>query len=435
MKMNRVNEMNEMEIARIYEDEIKENITHLAEQSMESVVEYVEKQVKLIEKRDLVLPYWLASKILLKNMLEFIINHIPISRVSGELERTVRKLSNLYLRISLEVDLLKAGEYVKILNLRYVKREKLPDTIELKENVEDELKRLGILEYRLSDEMNSLLRLIGKEISDLNVIVRSGHILKRLMEKGLIRVLIVPKEIDILMLAKGYKERKAPTKTIEPQLIKRLLEAILRIGHIKELYGDELEEVLNILGRASVIEGEVKEETTTAKVEKGVKEIVEGALKINFSDGTIEIIGKRGAISEDLEEYLRHGGYDLVYEEDLVKFKKKVDNVDSLLNDLSSLRGNITVKADEKSPSWFKALVNDPNLAEFLRKLRSKIIKEIDGNNPIPNVKVWEVAISLGYTYEDTYKYIGKLVREGLLGIYMEKRRVHYILRDPLKMT
>ena len=430
--------MSESELMKMYEEDVKDHIESLLnKEGIESVVKYVENQIGLIQRGELSLPEWLSSRVLLKNVLELILRYLRVKEPDesiSEIKRSALKIIwDLYLRVVLELELLKAEEYIKVINFKYLRRRRLPEIVEIKEDIESELRKMGLIEYRIPDDFKGLLEYVGKDIRDLRTLLDNESILRKLLDKGLVRLVILPTSVDLFLLRGDNEEIE-----VKVDLASELIRKISDIEYIRELYGEELGRILkmfNKVGPSVRVERKTEDIVVQKVVQKEEKKEEERyKLRVSLQEGALELIGKSGSLNNHAIEFLKSEGYDIVEDGDLVRFRKKVDNIDILLNNIASLRNVINIEVDDKSPSWFKALVKDPELAEFLQELRNKITQELDVEKPIPNVKVWEIAISLGYTYEDTYKHIGKLVQEGLLGIHMERRRVHYLLRDPLKL-
>ena len=428
--------MSELELMKMYEEDVKNHIESLlSKEGIDSVMKYIEGQIGLIQRGELSLPEWLSSRVLLKKVLEIILRYLRIKESDesvAEVKKSALKVIwDLYLRVVLELELLKAEEYVKVINFKYLRRRRLPEVVEIKEDIESELRKIGLIEYRIPDDFKGILRYVGKDIRDLRTLLDNEGILRKLLDKGLVRLVILPTSVDLFLLRGDNEEIE-----INVNLAEELIRKVSDIDYIRELYGEELDRVLNIFNKIGSSVRIEKKTIGGVVVQKVVQKEEEERykLRVSLQEGALELIGKSDGLNNHAIELLKSEGFDIEEEGDLIKFRKKVDNIDTLLNSIASLRNVINIEVDDKSPSWFKALVEDPELAEFLQELRNKITQELDVEKPIPNVKVWEIAISLGYTYEDTYKHIGKLVQEGLLGIHMERRRVHYLLRDPLKL-
>ena len=428
--------MSELELMKMYEEDVKNHIESLlSKEGIDSVMKYIEGQIGLIQRGELSLPEWLSSRVLLKKVLEIILRYLRIKESDesvAEVKKSALKVIwDLYLRVVLELELLKAEEYVKVINFKYLRRRRLPEVVEIKEDIESELRKIGLIEYRIPDDFKGILRYVGKDIRDLRTLLDNEGILRKLLDKGLVRLVVLPTSVDLFLLRGDNEEIE-----INVNLAEELIRKVSDIDYIRELYGEELDRVLNIFNKIGSSVRIEKKTIGGVVVQKVVQKEEEERykLRVSLQEGALELIGKSDGLNNHAIELLKSEGFDIEEEGDLIKFRKKVDNIDTLLNSIASLRNVINIEVDDKSPSWFKALVEDPELAEFLQELRNKITQELDVEKPIPNVKVWEIAISLGYTYEDTYKHIGKLVQEGLLGIHMERRRVHYLLRDPLKL-
>ena len=428
--------MSELELMKMYEEDVKNHIESLlSKEGIDSVMKYIEGQIGLIQRGELSLPEWLSSRVLLKKVLEIILRYLrikePDESVTEVKKSALKVIWDLYLRVVLELELLKAEEYVKVINFKYLRRRRLPEVVEIKEDIESELRKIGLIEYRIPDDFKGILRYVGKDIRDLRTLLDNEGILRKLLDKGLVRLVILPTSVDLFLLRGDNEEIE-----INVNLAEDLIRKVSDIDYIRELYGEELDRVLNIFNKIGSSVRIEKKTIGGVVVQKVVQKEEEERykLRVSLQEGALELIGKSDGLNNHAIELLKSEGFDIEEEGDLIKFRKKVDNIDTLLNSIASLRNVINIEVDDKSPSWFKALVEDPELAEFLQELRNKITQELDVEKPIPNVKVWEIAISLGYTYEDTYKHIGKLVQEGLLGIHMERRRVHYLLRDPLKL-
>ncbi|MCD6096092.1 MAG: hypothetical protein J7J99_05965, partial [Thermoprotei archaeon] len=407
--------MSELELMKMYEKDVKNRIESLlSKEDMDSVMKYIEGQIGLIQRGELSLPEWLSSRVLLKNVLEIILRYLRIKESDesvAEVKKSALKVIwDLYLRVVLELELLKAEEYVKVINFKYLRRRRLPEVVEIKEDIESELRKIGLIEYRIPDDFKGILRYVGKDIRDLRTLLDNEGILRKLLDKGLVRLVILPTSVDLFLLRGDNEEIK-----INVNLAEELIRKVSDIDYIRELYGEELDRVLNIFNKIGSSVRIEKKTIGKVVVQKVVQKEEEERykLRVSLQEGALELIGKSDGLNNHAIEFLKSEGFDIVEEGDLIKFRKKVDNIDTLLNSIASLRNVINIEVDDKSPSWFKALVEDPELAEFLQELRNKITQELDVEKPIPNVKVWEIAISLGYTYEDTYKHIGKLVQEG----------------------